>query len=588
VALGFQDWRPADLVDGVANRMDAGEGAVRTGIGIGDTLRPTGSLRDVRGNQRSLTDFGSYAALVLAFTGTECPLMNLYIPRIIRIEERYRSQVKFIAVYPNENETSGDIAVHSDERDIPFLQVKDFGQQLADELGIERTGAVVILDGDLVLRYRGRIDDQYSVASRKAEASRQDLVRALDELLGGSEIGVPETEADGCLLDRTRMDMGIEGVTYTKDVAPIIQRRCQNCHRPGQIGPFSLLTYQDAVKWKSMVEEVVVQKRMPPWQADPRYGHFSNDRSMPDGEIAILRSWLDHGTPRGDPNDMPPPREWPGGEWNIGKPDVIFSSPREIDVPADGVMDYIYLTAPTNFEEDVWVEKAELRPGDPSVVHHVLVYLRPPGSRRIYEADGSTTALVGWAPGDQPMSSPPGTAVKIPAGTQLVWELHYTPNGKATVDRTSVGLTLALEPPEREAKLNIFANRGIEIEPGAPHHKHEATFEFKEDSRIISLMPHMHLRGKSWKYEATYPDGSSEILLSVPRWDFNWQTVYFFDEPLFVPEGTLLKATARWDNSDNNLLNPDPADRVGYGLQTFNEMMNGWVRYVPDRVPGRK
>lgn len=554
----------------------------KPGLDIGDKLVPTGFLRDLRGNQRSLTDFKDYKAFVLLIAGTECPVANLYVPKVTRLSEKYRTQgVKFLGVYPNENDTLATIASHGFDRDIPFLLVKDFGQVLTDQLGVDRTGAVVVLDGNMVLRYRGRIDDQYSVASRRPAVGNDDLVQALDELLAGEKISVPETNADGCLLDRTRIDPVIEGVTFTKDVAPILQRRCQACHRPDQIGPFSLLTYQDAVSHKSMLEEVVVQRRMPPWQADERYGVFANDRSMPDEEIAILRSWVENGTPRGNPADMPPPREFPGREWNIGKPDVIFESPREIAVPADGVMDYIYITAPTNFEEDVWVQAAELRPGDPSVVHHVLVYVIAPGGRGIYEIDGTTTALVGWAPGDDPVRNPPGTAIKVPAGSNIVWELHYTPNGKATVDRTSVGLTLAKGPPVHEAVLNIFWNRRIRIEPGSPHHKHELTFEFKEDSQIVSLMPHMHVRGKSWKYEAIYPDGTTETLLSVPRWDFNWQTAYFFEELPFMPKGTKLLATAYWDNSDNNLLNPDLTDEVRYGLQTFEEMMNGWVRYIP-------
>jgi thiol-disulfide isomerase/thioredoxin len=552
-------------------------------LAIGEKLRPGPSLRDVRGNRRSLDQFKNYRAFVLAFVGADCPLSNLYLPRLIELEKRYGpQQVKFLALYANENETLDKIAAHGDDRDVPFLLLKDLDRRLADMLGVQRTPEVAVLDGERALRYRGRIDDQYGAAYRKEKPEHEDLARALDQLLAGAPIATPLTDADGCLINRESSLPKKSDVTFTRDVLPILQQRCQSCHRPGQIGPFTLMSYEDAADHAAMIREVVCQKRMPPWQADARWGKFTNDRTLSTDEIATLCSWIDNGKPRGEAKDAPPPVAWPEG-WSIGTPDVVLQMPKEVEVKADGVMPYLYFESPTGFEEDRWVQRAEVRPGDASVVHHVLVYLQIPG-QQIYAADGATTVLVGWAPGDLPLINPPDTALRIPKEATLRWEVHYTPNGKATRDRTSVGLIFAKQPPRREPKLNIMAKVNLAIPAGAPHHEHRSVMTFKENALLLSLMPHMHVRGKSWRYELETPDGKVQTLLSVPRWDFNWQSVYRFETPLKVPKGSKIRSTARWDNSDNNPLNPDPTARVRYGLQTFEEMMNGWIQYTPDRV----
>ncbi len=539
-------------------------------IQVGDNLGVVSSLRDLRGNRRSLSDF-EFKALVLFFAGTECPVTDRHIPRVIDLHSHYGSQqVKVLGIYPNEADTFDYIAGHAYDRDVPYLLLKDVDRELTDTLGVDRTGSFAVLDEDLALRYRGGMAPEAT--------SGTGLVQALDELLAGKTVGLPETEAEGTALNRRVMSPR-KDVTYSRDVAPILQRRCQACHRPGQIGPFSLLDYRDAVQWKDMVQEVVSERRMPPWQADHRYGEFSNDRSMPDDEVEILRAWVENGAPRGDPSLLPEPVNWTDG-WLIDEPDLVFYQPEPVDVPAEGVVKYIYQSDPVPIEEDMWVQQVDLQPGNPAVLHHVIVYVRRPGERR--RRFGSS-ALVVWAPGDQPDVFPDGMALHVPAGSTLLWELHYTPNGVAVTDRTSVGLVLAKEPPEREVKLNIFSKRPIKILAGSPHHRHENEFTFKEDSRLVSLMPHMHLRGKSWKYDAVYPDGTTETVLSVPRWDFNWQTPYYLAQPLFMPAGTVLKATAHWDNSENNLGNPDSSEEVEYGLQSWEEMMNGWVRYVADK-----
>jgi hypothetical protein len=550
---------------------------------FGSKAPNTHSLRDLRGNRRSLHSFTGHRAVVLAFLGTDCPISNLYLPGLIETEKRYRSkQVQFLAVYPYEHEDLDQVAAHTYDRDVPFPVLKDFGQRLADALGVSRVPTVVVLDGDLALRYRGRIDDRYGVAFRRPKATRADLVEALEEVLANKPVSVPETEPDGCLIGRGGRRPTTTEVTFTKQVARILQDRCQSCHRPEQAAPFSLLTYGDAVGHGRMIKEVTTQHRMPPWHADARYGKFANDRRLTRQEIDTLAAWVDAGMPRGEDKDLPKPVDWPKG-WALGKPDMVFTMPEEFEVPADGVLPYKYFTVETGFTEDRWVQTAEARPGAGGVVHHVVVYIMKEGQQQPFLPDGTLSVLVGWAPGDLGLVCPPDTALRVPKGAKLRFELHYTPNGKAVKDRSSVGITFAKKPPKFELFTNSFANESIVVPPHDPHYRAEATLRLRADARIISFVPHMHWRGKDYRYEAIYPDGRRETLLSVPRWDFNWQNVYQFKEPVKVPKGSRIYSVAHWDNSRNNLYNPAPDKAVRFGLQTWDEMMVGWVAYVWER-----
>lgn len=550
---------------------------------LGARVAPGSALRDLRGNRRALHDFSGRRALVLAFLGTECPVANLYVPTFLALEKTYRpQQVQFLAIYPQEHEDLDRVAAHAADRDIPFPVLKDFGQRLADRLGVTRVPMVVVLDGDFALRYRGRIDDRYGVASRREKATREDLKLALDDVLAGRPVQVPETETDGCLLDRARPVQAREQVTYTNHVSRILQKRCETCHRPDQAAPFALQTYDDAVRHARMIREVTTQHRMPPWHADRRYGHFANDRSMTADEIATLAAWVDAGMPRGDEKDLPAPIAWPQG-WALGEPDMVVQMPEAFEVPAEGSLPYQYWVVDTHFTEDRWVQKAEARPGAAGVVHHIVAYVLKEGQRQPFQADGTLSVLVGWAPGDLGLQCPPDTALRIPKGAKLRFELHYTPNGKAVKDRSAIGITFAKQPPRFELFTNSFANESILVPPHDPHYRAEATFRVREDLRVISFVPHMHWRGKDYRYEVIYPDGKRETVLSVPRWDFNWQSVYQFREPLRLPKGSRIYSVAHWDNSRNNPYNPGPEKAVRFGLQTWDEMMVGWVAYVWER-----
>ncbi len=409
-----------------------------------------------------------------------------------------------------------------------------------------------------------------------------------------------------CLNARLLGQMGsMAAPTYTKDVAPIVQKNCQTCHRAGEAAPFPLLTYEEARPWASSIKLVVQQKIMPPWFADPAYGHFSNDRALTAKEISTLVAWANAGAPEGDPKDAPPPVNFVEG-WGIPKPDKIFELPRAFAVPASGMVEYQYVIFPTGFTEDKWVQMAEARPTERSVVHHIIAYVREPGSNYFKDqktgvffeapppqADEKTDRsalpsdfLVGYAPGQPAEILSPGQAKLIKAGSDIVLEVHYTPTGKATTDRTRVGIVFAKEPP-KERVLTLSASNGtFKIPPGDPNHRVDASFEVLRDVKLSSLHPHMHMRGKDFGYRLVFPNGETRTILRVPAYNWRWQLWYNLAEPIALPKGTKIECTAHFDNSPNNPENPDATKTVIWGQQNWDEMMVGFFNLVFDaKVP---
>jgi hypothetical protein len=396
-------------------------------------------------------------------------------------------------------------------------------------------------------------------------------------------------------------------VTFTRDVAPILYKNCVVCHRAGEIGPMSLVNYKEVRPWAKSIREVVIERRMPPWLADPNHGEFSNDRRLSQLEIDTLVGWVDSGAKEGDPKDLPTAPTFPSEGWKLGKPDIILPMTVEASVPADGVVAYRHFAVPTNFTEDKYVQFAEIKRGDPSVVHHVIVSVREPGQGPLpaageinlgaqanREGEARTAQqpgqrgnnpdgmLVGWAPGMSPLMLKPGQAKLIKKGSVLIFQMHYTTNGQPSKDRTSVGLYFAKGPVEKRVITTGAVARNLVIPPGEPNYESNATFNFKEDVHIVSFMPHMHVRGKDFEYKLVLPDGTSKVILSVPRYDFNWQLSYFVKEPIAVPKGSKLVCVAHHDNSPRNKFNPDPSKEVRWGPQTWEEMMIGWFDYTID------
>ncbi|HEU0184812.1 MAG TPA: cytochrome c [Blastocatellia bacterium] len=367
-----------------------------------------------------------------------------------------------------------------------------------------------------------------------------------------------------------------KNVTFTKDVAPIFFKNCAECHRAGEAAPFSTLSYKDVRPWAKSIREKVASRVMPPWHADPSHGEWLNDRRLTQAEIDTIVSWVDGGAKEGEPKDLPPAPKFADG-WAIGQPDETFSI-AEQSVPATGVMPYKYLVVQTGLKEDRWITEAEIRSTGRSAVHHVIVFIQDPNR----PASATGNLLAGVAPGEQPARYRPGFGKKIPAGAKLIFQMHYTPNGEAIKDVTTIGLKYAKEPPKHQILSRPVMNMTFTIPAGASNHEVKSSYVFQEDAHLASLMPHMHLRGKDFEIKAIFPDGTTKVLLRVPRYDFNWQTYYVPKDPVAIPKGSKIECTAHFDNSPVNKFNPDPTKDVKWGDQTWEEMMIGWLGYYND------
>jgi len=373
--------------------------------------------------------------------------------------------------------------------------------------------------------------------------------------------------------------------TFTKDVAPILYQRCVECHRPGEAGPMALRTYQEVRPWAKAIKQSTLTRNMPPWHADATQTHFSNNRRLSDAQVQTIAQWVDAGSPEGNPKDLPALPKFTDG-WVIGKPDFTIDMGAEYKIPAEGVIRYQYYTVDPGFKEDKWVQSVEVRPGQRSQVHHILVFVRENGQRVTRGGEQFSDMLIGYAPGVPSITFDPDTAFLVKAGSKLVFQVHYTSNGKEAVDRSVLGLKFRDTAPKYRAYSGSATQFRFAIPPNDANHEVKATWTFREDVTLLDLTPHMHLRGKAFKYVLTYPDGRSENLLTVPKYDFNWQLSYILAEPRKVPAGSKMEATAWYDNSANNKYNPDPTKTVRWGDQTFEEMMIGFFNYkVPVDQP---
>lgn len=538
------------------------------------------TLANHRGTEWSLSDVADSKLVVIAFLGTECPLAKLYGPRLTELQTEYEGRgVAFVGINANTQDSLTEIAAYVARHKISFPMLKDVGNRVADLFAAERTPEVFLLDENRNIRYRGRIDDQYLVGLSRDKVRRRDLALAIDELLNQKDVSVPQTEPIGCHIGRVQKTAASGDVTYTNQISRILNKRCVECHRPGEIAPFALTRYEDVIGWEDTILEVIADSRMPPWFASAKHGTFSNDARLTDEEKNLLRTWVNNGMPEGDKSMLPEPPKFVAG-WRIPEPDqVIYVCDKPFNVPAQGIVDYQYFPVDPGWTEDKFVCVAEARPDNVAIVHHIIAYLIPPGSDVRNPQD--RRMLVGYAPGADPNVLGEGIAIHIPAGSKILFEVHYTPNGTEQTDRSYIGLKfMKRDDVKKKLRGGAAMNVKFEIPAGAKNHSVEADYHSRRDELLLEMTPHMHLRGKSFRYEAIYPDGTQEVLLDVPHYDFNWQLSYVLAEPKLLPKGTRIHCTAGFDNSTSNLVNPNPDAPVRWGDQSWEEMMIGFFNVV--------
>ncbi len=579
--LVFRGGYPGDAIasENVDPLVNASNDVNSEGLSIGSKIDGF-KLTDYVGKEWTMQDFPSKKAIVFAFVGTQCPLAKLYTAKLVDLERRYRDRgVAFVAIDSNVQDSLSEMASHARKFTMEFAFLKDPSQELADRVGATRTPEVCVVDGENSIRYRGRIDDQFGIGYTKDKSTKNELVDALEAILAGREVATPSVAASGCLIGRGPRDsVPSESITYADQVSRILQNRCVTCHRPGDIGPMDLGNYDDASAWADMIVEVMDEGRMPPWHASESHGSFVNDRRMPASEIETIKKWARSGAARGDASREPAPLKFVEG-WQLERqPDLVIPMrDKPYAVPANGEVQYQYFVADPKLTEDTWVNGMEIVPGNRAVVHHILVFVREKGSAK-RGLNGERGFLAGYVPGTRVTFMPQGMAKRIPANSELVFQIHYTPNGTAQDDLSKVGFWFAdAKTLTHEVHTTSSLQTNFRIPPKDANYKTTAMQPDElPDCELLSMSPHMHVRGKSFRYTAVYPDGGREILLDVPKYDFNWQTEYRLSEKKKIPNGTRIFCEAAFDNSANNLSNPDPNAWVQWGDQTYEEMMIGY------------
>lgn len=552
--------------------------AAAPSVPIGTTV--DAAFTDLRWQARRLTEVPAANATVVFFATIECPLVRRYMRRVGELAAEYAERgVAVVVMNVGVGDHLVDAAGEVTKAAPAAVFGKDFELAFARACGVDRTATAVVLDRERLIAYRGRIDDQYGYAGAKEQPSRKDLREALDELLAGKTVSVPQTEVSGCAITAPAAAAGGAVPTFARDVAPILQRHCQECHRPGGEAPFPLLEEAHAKKHAAMMAEVAEQGRMPPWYASSAHGTFSNHRGLSAAERSVLSAWANGGMPSGDPAQLPPPKALPTGEWRIGEPDLVIETKAPIRLPADGIVPYKYVVLPHRFTHDTWVEAIEISPVNKRVLHHCNL-----ARVRLGEEFSHEGFITGYVPGGDPLVMDEGTAVRIPAGSALVLEAHYVTTGEPEIDKLRVGLRFPRVSVQKEMHVSIVTNLRFAIPPGATAHPVRAARELPEDAVGIGLFVHMHLRGRDMTVTAKAPDGEEQTLLVVPNYNFDWQQSYRWERgAMKFAKGTKFHALAHYDNSTWNPFNPDASQTVRFGRETTDEMMYLFAFWVAEQ-----
>jgi hypothetical protein len=554
---------------------------------------------------------GSEATIVVAFS-IECPISNGYVPTLNRMVETYRDRgVSVVAINPNVSQSANAIVKHKREYKPVFEILQDENGEIAKSLGLTICPEACVLDQQGRVRYRGRIDDRYSRrGGAPDEARAHELRDAIDALLAGKEVTEPRTKAIGCpiqfaekkgMLDQAHNRDPIP--TYSREIVRVLQNNCQECHRAGGIGPFALDSYEQAVNWADDIRQFTADGTMPPWKPVDGFGDFKNRRAMSQEDKKLVARWVEADCPRGDERDLPQPREFTN-TWRLGEPDLILEPAETYELAADGPDVYRCFVLPTDFDRNRYVAAIEVQPGNARVVHHVIAFLDTSGaSERLDARDpgpGYTTSqgfpgffpgggLGGWAPGNLSGRLPDGMAKILPAGARVVMQVHYHKSGKPESDRTRLGIYFA-KPPVKRAVIALPVMppggplSGMTIPANAANHEVRGSLMVPIDTLAVSITPHMHLIGKDMKVTATLPNGTVVPMIHVTNWDFNWQEMYHYREPLELPKGTRIDVVAHFDNSSDNPRNPHrPPQTIHWGEATTDEMCIAFIEVAAKR-----
>jgi len=547
---------------------------------------PNFNLLDLRGADHELRKADG-KVVVLFFTGTGCPIARKSCRTLKSLNRAFADQgVSFWVINTYAGDSTEDAIKEFQELglfDLTYL--RDPKQAVALSLGVERTAEVVAIETERWrVIYQGAIDDRFAEGAEKKDPQNRYLKDALDAHLKGQSITVSRTPARGCRLTYAEVGGASGTPDYTKDVAPILKKHCQECHRDGAIGPWAMESHARVKNYARMIEEVLLTRRMPPWDPAPDHGKFSNGNELTREETQILQRWVNAGAPAGEGAD--PLREplAPIPTWVMGTPDVVLELPKPESVPATGVLEYRHIRVVNPFTNEVWVAATDIKPGNRKVVHHAILYAKWPGSPD--DGTGNGLFFCGWAPGTPPARYPTGVAKRLPAGAELTLEMHYTTCGSEQTDQTQVALYLAPGPQPHNVEVRSALDLNLEAPPGSDEARQSATYAFTKPATLYSMSPHMHVRGKWMRYELLLPNGEREVLLHVPRYDFNWQYTYALAQPRRIPAGAWLLVTGAFDNSTKNPANPDPKKRVRWGLQSWDEMFIGFFE-AADEVDGR-
>jgi peroxiredoxin len=558
---------------------------------------------DLQGRIFSLSDAPNVTATGIVFISTQCPISGRYIPELNRIsaELNYTGdhRIRLFAVISDPSVTRAAAVQYAKDYQVAFPILFDASGELAQQFSPHSTPEAIVLNRHGQVEYRGRIDDTFIDLRKQKEApEHHDMLDALHRAGHGEKFDI-KTEVVGCYYEAWNDKSKSMAVTYTRDIAPILDSNCVQCHRDGQVAPFSLMTYDQAAHHAKQMARATDELLMPPWKAEPGFGHFLDERRLTDREISLIAQWAQAGAPQGDPADLPPSPTFSDGGWTLGEPDIVLQMPQPFTVPASGRDVYRVFPIHIDIPQDRYVVGFEFKAGATTVLHHALFFLDDTGRGRELEAkskDGQpgyrsfggvgfppSGGLGGYAPGAMPYFLPDGVGRPLRKGSDLVLQIHYHPDGKEHQDQSRLALYFAKKPIRKISISFPVITRQIDIPAGDANYQRDVTVRVPTDVTLLGLTPHMHLIGKQMKVTAYPPDGSTVPLISIKDWDFRWQDQYRFAEPVHLPRGTVVKMQAIYNNSTSNPDNPsNPSQRVTYGEQTTNEMCICFLQLTVD------